>query len=191
VSPPKRRRKAFRDILRDAQKWSSRKALKVFPDTNALLAMIVFPTDHEGEPTLAGEVKALYEQGEFELVLSRVTDEELREVIGRDFPEHRELVDLFLKPFEEQLTRWPTEEEVDEVRPYCVDPEDAPIFAAALLSEPDILLSNDFETFHTEKAKELWKRHGVRLESLYGLLCVFGKRERRTGTEQEHEPSSD
>lgn len=163
-----------------------KKRRKVFPDTNALLAMIVFPTDREGKPTLAGEVKALYEQGQFELVLTRVTVASLREVIARDFPEHRELVDLPLKPFEEQLTRWPTEEEVDEVRPYCADPEDAPIFAAALLSEPDVVLSNDFETFHAEKAKELWKRHGIQLESLYGLLCLFGKRERK-----EQEPSSE
>jgi len=189
VSPPKKRRKAYRDIPGSAQRSSSRKALKVFPDTNALLAMIVFPADREGNPTLASEVKALYEQGEFELVLSRVTVAELLEVIARDFPEHQELVELFLKPFEERLTRWPTEEEVDEVRPYCADPEDAPIFAAALLSEPDIVLSNDFETFHAEKAKGLWKRHGIQVESLYGLLCVFGRRERRT--DQEHEPSSD
>jgi hypothetical protein len=32
--------------------------------------MIVFPTDQEGKPTLAGEVKELYEKGEFELILS-------------------------------------------------------------------------------------------------------------------------
>ena len=146
--------------------------------------MIVFPTDREGKPTLAGEVKALYDRGEFELVLSRVTVAELLEVIARDFPEHQEIVELFLQPFEEELTRWPTAEELDEVRPYCADPEDAPIFAAALLSEPDIVLSNDFETFHTEKAKEFWESNGIQLESLYGLLCVFGRRERKSEKEE-------
>jgi len=46
-------------------------ALRVFPDTNALLAMILFPLDREGRATLAGEVRALYEAGAFELVVSR------------------------------------------------------------------------------------------------------------------------
>jgi len=157
---------------------------RVFPDTNALLSMIIFPTGHEGELTLAGEVKELYDQGAFELVLSRVTAAELLEVIARDFPEHQELVEHFLKPFEGKLTRWPTSEEIREVLPEVVDQDDAPIFAAAVLSRPDIVLSNDFETFHTERAKAFWKRHGIRVESLYGLLCVFGRRERKGGKGQ-------
>jgi hypothetical protein len=79
---------------------------------------------------------------------------------------------------EEKLTRWPTPEEVRQVLSYVVDPADAPIFAAAVLSQPDIVLSNDFETFHSERAKALWKRHG--LQVVYGLLCVFGRRERKS-----------
>lgn len=175
----------------------------MFPDTNALLAMIIFPTDRGGRPTLAGEVKELYDQGAFELILSQVTGEELRKVVARDLPEHRELVEHFLKPFEDQFTRWPTREEVDEVLPYCTDPDDTPIIAAAILSKPDvepnneheepqgtyIVLSNDFETFHTERAKELWARHEIQLESLYGLLCVFGKRERKDEQEQGASPA--
>nr|BAL52700.1 hypothetical protein HGMM_F03A04C23 [uncultured prokaryote] len=61
------------------------------------------------------------------------------------------------------------------------DPEDAPIFAAAVISRPDIVLSNDFETFHSARAKAFWKRHGIQLESLYGLLCLFGRRKRKEG----------
>ena len=102
--------------------------LIVFPDTNALLAMLCFPIDAEGRPTLAGEVKALYE--------------------------------------------------VHDAHAYVVDSDDAPIFAAAVLSEPDVVLSNDFETFHTDRAKRFWAEHGIRVESLYGLLCLFGRRER-------------
>lgn len=30
-----------------------------------------------------------------------------------------------------------------------------------------------------EERYALWKRHGIQLESLYGLLCVLGKRERK------------
>lgn len=145
--------------------------------------MIVFPTDQEGKPTLAGEVKDLYERGEFELILSRVTEAELLEVVARDFPEHRELVELFLKPFAGRCTRWPTAEEVQQALPFVNDPEDAPIFAAAVISRPDIVLSNDFETFHSAQAKAFWKRHRIRVESLYGLLCLFGRRKRKAANQ--------
>lgn len=157
--------------------------LTVFPDTNALLAMLCFPTDAEGRPTLAGEVKALYGAGAFELVINQTVAWELREVIARTFPQHREIVDLFLKPFEASFTRWPTPDEVQAARPYAVDIEDAPIFAAAVLSEPDVALSNDFETFHTDQAKRFWAARGIQVESLYGLLCLFGRRERQDSDE--------
>jgi len=62
---------------------------------------------------------------------------------------------------------------------YTVDLDDAPIFAAAVIAHPDIVLSNDFKTFHTKKAKDFWKRYGMQIESLYGLLCVFGRRQRK------------
>lgn len=145
--------------------------------------MIVFPTDREGKPTLAGEVKDLYERGELELILSRVTEAELVEVVARDFPEYYELVELFLKPFARRFTRWPTSEEVQQALPFVNDPEDAPIFAAAVISRPDIVLSNDFETFHSARAKAFWKRHRIRVESLYGLLCLLGRRKRKAANQ--------
>lgn len=157
----------------------------IFPDTNALLSLILFPVDRAGALTLAGEVKALYEQGAFELMISQVVADELLEVIGERFSAYRELVEQFLKPFESRFTHWPTQEEVKAALPYVVDREDAPVFAAAALSQPDIVLSNDFETFHVEKAKEFWKEHGIQIESLYGLLCVFGKRERKDDASSE------
>jgi hypothetical protein len=52
------------------------------------------------------------------------------------------------------------------------------LFAAALIAEPDIVLSNDFES-HTPQAKTFWAAHQIQVESLYGLLCVFGRRERK------------
>jgi len=51
-------------------------ALHVFPDTNTLLSMILFPLDREGRPTLAGEVRALYEAEAFELVVTDAIDRE-------------------------------------------------------------------------------------------------------------------
>ena len=53
------------------------------------------------------------------------------------------------------------------------------IFAAALAAQPDVVLSNDFQAFHSPQAKAFWKQHGIEVESLYGLLCVFGLQERK------------
>jgi predicted nucleic acid-binding protein len=141
--------------------------------------MIVFPTGRQGKPTLAGEILSLYEEGQFELVISQEVVEELLEVIQNEFPDAYEDALLLLAPFTPQLSRKPTLEEIAHALPYTVDHEDAPIFAAAVIAQPDIVLSSDFETFHTAKAKRYWKKHGIQIESLYGLLCVFGRHQRK------------
>jgi len=153
--------------------------LRVFPDTGALVAMIVFPRDQHNQVSLAGEILQLYEQGAFDLILSRAVVDELEEVIDRDFPELHSNFLAFLAPFTDQLGRWPTPEEIRAVLPVVTDTDDAPIFAAALAVRPDIVLSNDFRAFHTLHAKVFWQKHGIEVESLYGLLCVFGLRERK------------
>jgi predicted nucleic acid-binding protein len=153
--------------------------LRVFPDTGALLSMIVFPTGQQGQPTLAGEILGLYQEGLFEIIISQEVVEELLEVIREEFPDASTQVSTFLLSFTPYLTRKPTPEEVADSLPYTVDQDDAPIFAAAVIAQPDIVLSNDFETFHTPKAKRYWKKHGIQIESLYGLLCVFGRRQRK------------
>lgn len=159
--------------------------LRVFPDTGALVAMVVFPRDQHGQVSLAGEVLELYDEGAFDLLLSRVVVDELEEVIDRDFPKHRRHLLAFLVPFQDQLGRWPTPEEIQAVLPVVGDADDAPIFAAALVGRPDIVLSNDFHAFHSPQAKAFWKQHGIEVESLYGLLCVFGLRERKKEPGQE------
>lgn len=153
--------------------------LRVFADTGVLVAMLVFPRDHQEQPTLAGEVLQCYEQGRFELLLSRTVMDELEEVIERDFPEHYGNLVTMFAPFEERLTRWPTPGEIRDVLPVVVDVDDTPVFAAALVAQPDIVLSNDFETFHAPQAKVFWQEHQIQVESLYGLLCVLGLRERK------------
>lgn len=157
--------------------------LRVFPDTGVLLAMIVFPQDKDGRTTLAGEVLELYEDGAFDFVVSRVVIDELEEVIDRDFPDARPQAVEFLAPLAGQSTRWPTPEEIAAVLPFTTDPEDAPIFAAAVASRPDVVLSNDFRAFHAPRAKTFWEQHAITVESLYGLLCVFGRRERKPDTD--------
>ncbi len=153
--------------------------LRVFPDTGVLLAMIVFPRDRSGALIRAGEVLELYEAGAFELVVSQAVVDELDEVLDERFPRYRPQAVSLLMPFIDRLVRWPTPAEIVAVLPFCTDPSDAPIFASALIAKPDVVLSNDFEAFHTSQAKSLWRRYGIVVESLYGLLCIFGRRERR------------
>lgn len=132
--------------------------LRVFPDTSALLAMVVFPRDRSGALTLAGEVLELYEAGAFDLVIGQAVVDELDEVLDERFPWHRLQAVSLLVPFVDQLVRRPTPAEIAAELPFCSDPSDAPIFASALIAKPDIVLSNDFQAFHTPQAKSLWKQ---------------------------------
>ncbi len=154
--------------------------MRVFPDTGALLAMIVFPRDRAGSLTLAGEVLALYEAGAFELIIGQAVIDELDEVLDERFPAHRPRAVSLLMPYADRMVRRPTPTEVAAVLPYCNDPADAPVFASAVIAQPDVILSNDFSTFHSPKAKAFWQEHGLTVESLYGLLCLFGRRERKS-----------
>jgi hypothetical protein len=124
-------------------------------------------------------VLQIYEAGAFELVIGQAVTDELDEVLDERFPRHRPRAVSLLMPFTDRLVRWPTPEEIAAVLPFCSDPSDAPIFASAVIARPDIVLSNDFQAFHTPQAKALWKEHGIAVESLYGLLCVYGRRERK------------
>lgn len=163
--------------------------LRVFPDTGVLVAMIVFPTDWDGEMTLAGEVRELYKEGHFELVVSETVAGELQEVIAESFAGSLEKAQRFLAPFSSEFTREPTPEEIESASPAAGDPDDAPIFAAAVIAKPDLVLSNDFQSFHSLQAKAFWARHGIQVDSLYGLLVRLGKRERRN-PRQERSPDS-
>lgn len=153
--------------------------MRVFPDTGVLLAMVVFPRDRSGGISLAGQVLQLYEVGTFDLVIGQAVVDELDDVLDDRFAHHRPQAVTLLKPFARRLVRRPTPAEIAAVFPFCSDPADAPIFASAILARPDIVLSNDFEAFHTPKAKAFWQEHRISVESLYGLLCVLGQRKRK------------
>ena len=153
--------------------------MRVFPDTGVLLAMVVFPRDRSGGISLAGEVLQCYEAGAFDLVIGQAVVDELDEVLDDRFTRYRPQAVTLLKPFARQLVRRPTPAEIASALPFCADPADAPIFASAILARPDIVLSNDFEAFHTLQAKTFWQEHHTAVESLYGLLCVLGRRKRK------------
>lgn len=153
--------------------------LRVFPDTGVLIAMIVYPRDRNGGLSLAGEVLGLYQARTFKMVIGQSIVDELEEVIDDRFPAQRARMVSLLKPFARQFTRRPTPAEIAAVSDACSDPADAPIFASAIIARPDIVLTNDFEAFHTPAAKAFWQEHQIAVERLYGLLCVFGRRQRR------------
>lgn len=141
--------------------------------------MIVFPRDKHGNLSLAGEALQLYNEGAFVLLLSRVVVDELEEVIDRDFPEFRPDFLDFLSPLNARLLPWPTPTEIRNIMPAVTDIDDVPIIASALSARPDIVISNDFRAFHTPQMKVIWAEHDIAIESLYGLLCLFGLRERK------------
>ncbi|MBS1249217.1 MAG: hypothetical protein MAG431_00792 [Chloroflexi bacterium] len=85
----------------------------------------------------------------------------------------------FLSPFAKHFLPWPSPTEIQNILPVVTDIEDAPIIAGALVAQPDIVLSNDFQAFHTPQMKAIWEERDISVESLYGLLCVFGLRERK------------
>jgi predicted nucleic acid-binding protein len=153
--------------------------LRVFPDTGVLIAMTVYPRDRNGATSLAGEVLALHQAGAFKMVIGQSIVDELEEVIDDRFAAQRTGMVALLKPFARQFTRRPTPTEIAAVSSACYDPADAPIFASAVIARPDIVLANDFEALHTPAAKAFWQKHQITVESLYGLLCVFGRRQRR------------
>ena len=118
--------------------------LLVFPDTDVLIAMIVYPRTRYGGLSLAGEVLELYQTGAFGMVIGQSIVDELEEVIDDRFAAQRGRMVALLKPFAGQFTRRPTPAEIAAVSSACNDPADAPIFASAVIARPDIVLANDF-----------------------------------------------
>lgn len=141
--------------------------------------MAVYPRDQSGQVSMAGEVLTLFQAGRFEFQLGQAVVDELDMVIDDRFPQFRSEVVGLIRPFAKQFVRWPIPKEIAAVSAVCTDPFDAPIFASAILSQAQIVLSNDFRAFHTPQAKAFWQQHNMTVESLYGLLCHFGLRERK------------
>lgn len=151
-------------------------SLIIFPDTSVLVAIVAYPRDRSGNLTLGGEAIELYKQSAFQFLLCQAVVDELDEVFARDLPKLRPQAISFVQPFVSHLTRWPTADEITAAFPYCADPDDAPIFASAVLARPNIVLSNDFRAFHTPQAKAFFRSYEIEVESLYGLLRRLGHR---------------
>lgn len=151
-------------------------SLVVFVDTNALVAMHCFRPS-EGRATLASEVAEAEAAGESTLLNCTIVADELREVVERSFPQALSGLETFLESYGVTELPEPEPELVRQAAAVCVDPDDAPILAAAMQSAErfgaTLLLSNDFETFHTPEVERLLVEYGMLPVSLFGLLKSF------------------
>ena len=134
----------------------------------------------KGQTTLASEVREAVEAGELELFICNVVADEFREVIERDFKRSLLGLEPFLEKYGVVTLSEPGQALLEQAEEVCVDPDDAPILAAAVQSveqhDAVLLLSNDFETFHTPEMKAFLLEYGMLPVSLYGLLKFIGLR---------------
>lgn len=151
----------------------------VFADTNALIAIHCFEPP-KGQKTLAFEVVEAERAGDLTLLICDIVANEVRRVVARSFPDALSGLDPFLEGYGVTILPEPERGLLEQAQIVCVDPDDAPILAAAVQSAERygamLLLSNDFETFHTPEMKAFLAEHGVLPVSLYGLLKLVGRR---------------
>lgn len=142
--------------------------------------MLCFPPPAIGRLSLAHELAEALAGGELELLIAEVVAEELREVVHRDFPNSVPQLETFLATYGVTPLPPPDAALLVEATAVCIDPDDAPILAAAVTSArrhgAGYLLSNDIETFHTPQAKRYLAEQGLAVVTLYGLLRVLGRR---------------
>jgi len=148
--------------------------LKIAIDTNILLAMIIFPKGKSGRLTMAGEIRTLYENKEFQLIVNELVAEESRRVVVKKFPENTELLESYLSTL--KLTPKPPLLRVERYKDFISDIKDAPILAAVLQDKPNYFCNNDIKDFHTERIKKLLAHRNIILVTPYGLLKVFNLR---------------
>lgn len=155
--------------------------MRVFPDTGALLAMIVFPRDRSGALTLAGEVLELYEAGAFDLVTGQAVVDELDEVLDEQFPWHRLRAVSLLTSVADHLVRRPTPAEIAAVLSFYSAPSDAPIFPSALIAKPDVVLFNDFRLSTLLKQNHSGSNTALRWRASTGCCTSLGGGSERAG----------
>ena len=129
---------------------------------------------------MAFELAEAEAKNECQLFICNTVADELREVVERDFPKSLPQLEPFLETYGVTKLNKPSQELLENCCSICVDPDDAPILAAAVQSatlfDIMLLLSNDFETFHTDKVKAFLLEYEMIPVSLYGLLKILGYR---------------
>lgn len=119
---------------------------RVFLDTSVLIAGLASPTG------ASAAIRDLGESGELRIVLSRQVLIEADRVLFKKFPHLIERYRLFIKNVSPELADDPPPDAVRAAEA-VIDPDDAPILAAAKQEAVDYLVSLNTKHFHTPAAR--------------------------------------
>jgi putative PIN family toxin of toxin-antitoxin system len=120
-------------------------ALRVFIDSNILVSAII------SDSSLASKLLKLLIE-EHHLIICSYSIAEVSKVIYRKFPNQITKWDKFLTTLEFELAYTPTDLSTVKV-PYIRDQKDLPVLVSAIIAQPDILVTGDYD-FHTPEIQE-------------------------------------
>jgi len=119
--------------------------LRVFIDSNILLSAVL------SNSSLSSKVLTLLIE-EHHLIICSYSINEVTKVINRKFPDHIAKWDKFISTLEFEMAYTP-ENPLVFPAPYIRDEKDIPILVSAILAEPDVLITGDYD-FHTDEIRE-------------------------------------
>lgn len=119
--------------------------LRIFIDSNILISAI-------HSTTSTSRQLLLLVAEEHHLLICSYTITEVSRVINKRFPNKFSEWERFLSLLEFELVYTP-EDPLSFPAPYIRDEKDIPILVSAILSQPDILITGDYD-FHTNEIKE-------------------------------------
>lgn len=121
------------------------KAMRVFIDSNILISAIL------SNSSLSSNVLTLLIE-EHHLVICSYSIAEVSKIMNRKFPQYIAKWDKFITTLEFEMVYTP-EEPLAFRAPYIRDEKDIPILVSAILAQPDILITGDYD-FHTAEIQE-------------------------------------
>ena len=124
---------------------------RVFLDTNVLIAGLVSPTG------ASAAIRDLGEAEELRVVISRQVLVEADRVLLKKFPRLIERYRLFIKNVSPELAEDPSPKAIREAEA-VINPDDAPILAAAKEEGVDYLVTLNTKPFLTPKARAFFAK---------------------------------
>jgi len=118
---------------------------RVLVDSNVLISAM------RSEKSLSSKLIHLL-INEHHLIICSYSITEVSRVINERFPEALLLWDRFMSRLEFELTYTPTDPSSFEA-PFIRDEKDVPILVSAIIAQPDILITGDYD-FHTPEIQE-------------------------------------
>lgn len=120
-------------------------ALRVFVDSNILVSAVL------SESSIASKLLTLLIE-QHHLIICSYSITEISKVIDHKFPTIIPKWDKFLTTLEFELAYTPSDLSTVKV-PHIRDPKDLPILVSAMVAQPDIIVTGDFD-FHTPEIQE-------------------------------------